>query len=119
MAVRTLAELGLALVAGAAAGVLGSYAQQYAIGGAPVGAVLGVLLAGCVTVAVRLGLGSRSAAVAATVGWFVVVTLASLPRREGDLLLPGDARGWGYLVGGSLVLGLGAVVPHRPAAAAP
>lgn len=110
---RSLLELALALIAGTVVGVLGSYAQQYVLGSArvPAGAVLGVLLLAAAAVAVHLGLSARLGGAALALGWFVAVTLASSRRREGDVLVPSDTRGWSFLLGGVLVLGVAVALP--------
>lgn len=110
LASRSLPELAVALFAGATAGLLGSYAQQYAFAGWPVGVLLAVLLAASVAVLVRAAVRSRWGATASAVGWFVVVTLAAAPRREGDLVVAGDGRGWSFLLLGALVQGLAVAV---------
>ncbi|MGY1772724.1 DUF6113 family protein [Blastococcus sp. SYSU D00813] len=46
--------------------------------------------------------GSRVAAVVPAVVWLVVVVPATQSRPEGDLLLPGDWRGLGFLLVGVL-----------------
>lgn len=117
---RTVPELAFALVAGVIAGALGSYAQQYVVGGVrlPAGVALGLLLLAATTLVVHLGLHSRLGCTAVAVGWFAVVTMASSRRREGDVLVPGDARGWSFLLGGTAVLGLAiALQLRRPAVA--
>lgn len=110
---RSLLELALALIAGTVVGVLGSYAQQYVLGSArvPAGAALGVLLLAAAAVAVHLGLSARLGGAALALGWFVAVTLASSRRREGDVLVPSDTRGWSFLLGGVLVLGVAVALP--------
>lgn len=121
LASRSLFELAAAALGGATAGLLGSYAQQYASGSWPTGVVLGVLLAASVAVFVRAAVRSRWAGTASAVGWFAVVTLAAAPRHEGDLLVPGDGRGWSFLLLGALVQALAVAVPvdnHRRAVAA-
>ena len=110
-----LPRLGAGLLAGAVAGVLGSCAQQLVVGTArlPVGVVLAVLLLGALAVAVQAAARTRWGGAALALGWFAVVTLASTRRREGDVLVPGDAHGWAFLLGGTAVLGLAVVLPLR------
>ena len=116
-----LPRVGAALAAGAVAGVLGSCAQQYVVGPArlPVGVLLAVLLLGAVAVAVQAGARTRWGGTALAVGWFAVVTTASSRRREGDVLVPGDTRGWAFLLAGTAVLGLAVALPLRPPARRP
>jgi len=117
-----LIELALALVVGAAAGLLGSYAQQYVAGSGrwPVGVLLALVLTAAAAAAVRTGRSARWGCMAAALGWFAVVTVAASQRREGDLIVPGDAKGWAFLLGGALVLGVAIALPAprtAPAAA--
>ncbi len=121
MTAPLLPRLGAGLLAGAVAGVLGSCAQQLVVGAArlPVGVVLAVLLLGAVAVAVQAGARTRWGGAALALGWFAVVTLASSNRREGDVLVPGDARGWAFLLGGTAVLGLAVALPLRRALGSP
>ncbi len=114
---RTPLELGLAALAGAAAGSLGSGTQLVVVGGRrlPLGVVLGVALAASVVVLVQAAARSPWAGSLAAVGWFAVVVLASSPRREGDLLIVGDAHGWGFVVGGGLAVAAAVALHRRPA----
>lgn len=121
LAPRSPFELLAAVVAGATAGLLGGYAQQYTTGAWPTGVALGVLLAASVAVLVRASARSRWGGTASAFGWFAVVVLAAAPRREGDLVVAADARGWSFLLLGALVQALAVAVPvggRRPAAAA-
>ena len=121
LASRSPFELAGAGAVGAVAGVLGSYAQQYRSGAWPTGVALGVLLAASVAVFVRTAVRSRWGGTASAFGWFAVVTLAAAPRREGDLLVPADGRGWSFLLLGALVQALAVALPlgrHRPVMAA-
>jgi len=115
LAPRSVPEIGLAASIGLVAGALGSYAQQLSVGPLelPLGVLLGGLLVAAVAVSVRVGLRTRLGSTALALGWFVAVVLASSPRREGDVLVAGDARGWGFLVAGTLVLALALAVPRR------
>lgn len=113
-AIRSVLETVVAALLGAVTGVLGSYVQQLVAGERrwPVGSVLGVLLVAAVALSVHLGALGRLARVGLAVGWFAAVTLASTRRREGDLLVLGDSRGWGFLIGGTLVLGITVALPR-------
>ena len=115
MTAPLLPRVGAALLAGVVAGVLGSCAQQYVVGAArlPVGVLLAVLLLGALAVAVQAGARTRWGGTGLAIGWFAAVTLASSRRREGDVLVPGDARGWAFLLGGTAVLGLAVALPLR------
>lgn len=119
-AARRLPDLVLAVVAGAVAGVLGSCAQQVVAGPArlPVGLLLAVGLLASVAVLVTAALTSPWAGAGLAVGWFAVVVLAGTRRREGDLLVPADARGYGFLLAGAAVLAVAVAVSLRRSAVA-
>jgi hypothetical protein len=42
------------------------------------------------------------------------VLLFSMPRPEGDLVVPGDALGYAWLLGGVVVAGLAIAWPYAP-----
>ena len=124
LATRTSLEVVIAATTGALVGGLGSYAQHYVLGSArlPVGVLLGVAVTGSAAMTVRGALGSRASGPAFALGWLAVVLAASSPRREGDVVVPSDGRGWAFLVGGALVLGLTCIRPalrSKPALARP
>jgi hypothetical protein len=118
--VRGVSEPVLALCAGAVAGVLGSYAHRYGAAGSgwPAGVALALGLTAAVACLVHQGSAGRWSVLAMALGWFAAVTLAASPRDEGDLLVPGDGRGWSFLVGGTVVLGVALAVPGRAQARA-
>lgn len=109
------------LLAGAALAVLGCYAHLVVIGSARV--PFGLLLALALTTSAGLLLRALptppAAALAVVASWVVVVLVASVERREGDLVLVQNGRGLGFLVGGLVVLVVTVVVPaarvRRPA----
>ena len=103
----------LALVAGVAAGLLGSFTFAYTRGSLPVGLLVALCLCLVVFVASGLLLSSRAAAVVATGGWLVSVGVLSMKRPEGDLIVPATALGYSWLLVGTLVAGLSLVVPYR------
>jgi N-acetyl-1-D-myo-inositol-2-amino-2-deoxy-alpha-D-glucopyranoside deacetylase len=105
---------GTALVAGAAAGVLGSFVHPATAWGVPVGLLCALALSAAVLVAAGLAVGSRSGAAATAAGWLLPVLLFSSPRPEGDLVVPGDALGYAWLFGGIVVAGLAVAWPYRP-----
>lgn len=108
-----MAELVLALAAGAVAGVLGGYAQQQVVGGEqwPVGVALGVGLIAGVAVLVRASSGTAWVVLPLALGWFAVVLLLASPRPEGDVIVPGDRRGWAFLLLGTVVLTVALLEP--------
>ena len=108
-----------AALAGATAGVLGTFVHPLEIGWVPVGLVVGLALSGSVVVTARL-LGGRSAAAAAALGWLVVVLVLAGQRPEGDLVVANNVAGqvWLFvgaaLVGACIVLPLGRVLAVPP-----
>jgi len=115
--VRSVVEPFLALCAGALAGALGGYAQRYVSGASrwPAGVVLALLLTAAVAFLVHQGSAGRWSVLTMALGWFAAVGLAASPREEGDLLVPGDGRGWSFLLGGTVLLGVALAMPGRSA----
>ncbi|MEO7979840.1 MAG: DUF6113 family protein [Sporichthyaceae bacterium] len=108
-AVRVLLLVPAAL-AGAAAGLLGSFGHALE----PVALPLGLLVGWGLSVAVFVTCGlvaGRPGAAAAVGGWLVVVLLLSTQRPEGDLVVAGSAVGYLWLLGG-FVLAVGCLVPR-------
>jgi hypothetical protein len=104
-----------AVVAGAVAGLLGSFVHPLTVLRVPVGLLLALGLSAGVFVTAGL-LRGRPAAVAAAVGWVTVVLLLASPRPEGDLVVPASATGYGWLFGGTLLAGCCVAVPYQRAA---
>ena len=102
----------LALVAGIAAAVLGSFTFAYTRGPWPVGLLVALGLCLAVFVASGLLLKSRAAAVVAAGGWLVSVGWLSMKRPEGDLIVPATTLGYCWLLVGTLVAGLSLAVPY-------
>jgi Family of unknown function (DUF6113) len=108
-----------AVVAGAWAGLLGSFTFAYTDGSLPVGLLVALGLCLAVFVTAGLALRSRGAAALAAGGWLVVVGLMSMQRSEGDLVVPATGLGYAWLLVGTAVAGLSLAVPyaavaHRP-----
>lgn len=93
-----------AVVAGAAAGLLGSFVHALTPVGLPLGMVVALALSVAVFVTCGLALGRRGAVVSAG-GWVVVVLLLSTQRPEGDLVVAGSAAGYVWLLGGTVLAG--------------
>jgi hypothetical protein len=110
-AARVLGYL-LALVAGAAAGLLGSFTFGYTYAWLPVGLLVALLLSLAVFLTAGLALRSRAAAGLASAGWLVVVGVFSLARPEGDLIVPASTLGYTWLLAGTVVAGLSLAVPY-------
>ena len=90
VALRALLLLAAA-VAGAAAGLLGSFVHPLTVVLLPVGLLLAFALSAAVFVTAGLLLG-RAGAVAAGAGWVVTVLVLASPRPEGDLVVAGIDR---------------------------
>jgi hypothetical protein len=103
VAVRALLLVPAAL-AGAVAGLLGSFVHAVEPAGLPLGLLLAAALSAAVFVTCGLALG-RPGAVAAAGGWLLVVLLLASQRPEGDLVVPGSTEGYLWLLGGMLVAG--------------
>lgn len=102
----------LAVAAGVAVGLLGSLVHPVRVAGIPVGLVIALLLSLTVFVGCGGGLRSRGGAAAAALGWLGPVLLLSTPRPEGDLVVPGNALGYAWLLGGTVLAGLAVAVPY-------
>jgi Family of unknown function (DUF6113) len=111
-AVRALGHL-LALVGGAAAGVLGCFTFAYTDASLPVGLLVALCLCLAVFVTAGLALRSRGAAAFAAAGWLVTVGFLSMERPEGDLVVPATTLGYAWLLVGTLVAGLSLALPYR------
>lgn len=111
VAVRALLLVPAAL-AGAVAGLLGSFVHALEPAGLPLGLLVAWALSAAVFVTAGLALG-RPGAVAAAGGWLLVVLLLSSQRPEGDLVVPGSAEGYLWLLGGMLVAGSCTVPRYR------
>ncbi|GAB3590733.1 hypothetical protein GCM10027446_06330 [Angustibacter peucedani] len=114
----TLVKLVLAAVGGVLVAAVGSAVHQ-AVAGAhrwPVG----LLLALGLTALWGALLGRRAVPalvrVAGVAGWTLVVLLVSPRRPEGDVLVPGNGRGYGWMLAGFALLVVLAVLPARAAA---
>ncbi len=115
----SLALVVAGLVAAAAvtavAAVLGCVAHQ-AVWGAgrwPAGLVLAVALTATTAALVRAcgaGLGGRAVVLGV---WLLVTLQAAGQRPEGDVLVPGNVRGYAYLLGGFAVLVAVLIAPGR------
>lgn len=98
-----------------AVAVLGAVAHQavWGQGRRPVGLVLALLLTGAAAVflrACRVGVVARAVAIGV---WVLVVVEAGTYTSEKDLLVPGNVRGYAFLLGGFLVLAVPLIAPER------
>ena len=100
------------VLAGGLSGLLGSFAHGATVARLPVGlaAALGLSLA-CF-VAVGAAARRRAPVAVAGVSWVLVVLVLSLPRPEGDLVVPGTALGYAWLLLGLLAAAAAVCVPY-------
>ena len=112
VAVRALLLVPAAL-AGAVAGLLGSFVHALEPAGLPLGLLVAGVLSAAVFVTCGLALG-RPGVAAAAGGWLLVVLLLASQRPEGDLVVPGSTEGYVWLLGGMLVAGACIVPSYRP-----
>ena len=103
---------GAAAAAGVLAGALGSFVHPVRAAGLPVGLLCALALSAAVFVAAGLLVRARTGAAACAAGWFLPVLLFSTQRPEGDLVVPGSAAGYAWLLGGSLVAALAVGWPY-------
>lgn len=112
LAVRVVLHV-VAPVAGLAVGVLGSFVHPLTWAGLPYGLLLGIVLTAALLLAAGLSTGGRTAPMLAAAGWLAAVVTLSSPRAEGDLVVPGTALGYAWLLLGTFVVVLGVGAPYR------
>ncbi|WP_426566007.1 hypothetical protein ACPPVT_05425 [Angustibacter sp. McL0619] len=114
--VAALAALLAALVVATAA-LLGTVTHQltYRVAGvrAPVGLAMAVALTALVAVLLRELRASLLTRAAAAAGWLVAIAAVLRTSPGGDVLVPANLRGYGWLLGGFLVLLVVLVLPGR------
>ena len=112
----TVAGLGVLAAAGVAAGVVGSFLHDLSVElvgiGFPVGLPLALVLAAATYGLAGWLLRNRLAVLAPGVGWLVPVLVLSVPRAEGDLVVGANLAGYAFLLGGSVLIGLGVAFPY-------
>lgn len=104
---------------GALAAAVGSFLQAvkmlpYGLPEMPWGVVVALVLSALVFLASGWWLLSRRGALAAALGWLVVVLLFSIRRDEGDLVLAESMGSSIWLVGGAALAGLSTVPRYHP-----
>ena len=119
-----MAAVVLAALWGAAAGIAGAFVAPSVVWigtrSVPWGAVAALAAVALAVVVGARTAGPRPGGAAALFGWLLAVFVLSQPRAAGDLVVPGDAAGYVFLIGGLLVGGLTlAVVARDPAPSAP
>jgi hypothetical protein len=92
----------VAVLAGLGAGLLGSFTHASTSYGLPVGLFAALGLCFGVFAMARVAATGRVPVAGAVLGWATVVLLLSVRRPEGDLVVPGTALGYCWLVGGML-----------------
>ena len=101
---------------GAVAGIVGSFVHDVSVELLGVRLPVGVLLAlGLAAAAFALAgwlLRNRLAVLAPGTGWLVPVLVMSVPRSEGDLVVVANLAGYVFLLGGSVLIGLGVALPY-------
>jgi hypothetical protein len=100
-------------VAGAAVGVLGSFVHPLTWSGVPYGLLLGLALTAVLIATAGMVTGSRSGAAVAAAGWLAAVGTLSVPRAEGDLIVPATTLGYCWLLGGILFAGAALAWPYH------
>lgn len=118
--VRLPARLVGAALVGALVGAVGSGVHQL-VGGErrwPVGLAVALALTALWGLVLGRRPGPAAVRVAGTLGWVVVVAAVSMRRPEGDVLVPGNARGYSWMLIGFAVLLATVVLPARAAAQA-
>ena len=117
VAAVVLAVVLVVLLVGAAA-VLGTAVHQvaYSVGGvrAPVGLLLALALTGLVALLVR-GFRSLLVRIGAVLAWLFVTGALVRSTPGGDVLVPANLRGYGWLLGGFAVLLVVLLLPGRDA----
>lgn len=113
--------LAASLLVGTTAGLLGSFVHPLRAVGVPAGLLCGLALTVSAVATGGLLVGARTGAVAAAVGWVLPVLVLSARRPEGDLVVPGTALGYLWLLGGTAVAGATVAWPYasgeRPSSA--
>jgi hypothetical protein len=112
------------VLAGGLSALLGSFVHAATVGWAPVGLVAALGLSLACFVAVGLAARRRGPVGLGAVAWMLVVLVLSMPRPEGDLVVPGTPLGYAWLLGGLLVAAASVSLPYggtpgRDGAAAP
>jgi hypothetical protein len=108
---RLLAGAAGALAGGLAA-VLGSFAHAATAGGAPAGLAAALGLSFACFVTTGLAARRRGPVALAAAAWVLVVLVLSLRRPEGDLVVPGTALGYAWLLGGTLAAAAAVSLPY-------
>ncbi|MCK0116869.1 DUF6113 family protein [Isoptericola sp. S6320L] len=110
---RTLALRGvLALLLGAAVGVIGTVSHRSEWAGLPTGLALALLLTLSTAVLCRAWSGTVTLLTAGA-GWLVAVQVLSSTGPGGDVLVPAQVVGYVWTYGGLLLFAVAAFLPRR------
>ncbi|ROQ38452.1 N-acetyl-1-D-myo-inositol-2-amino-2-deoxy-alpha-D-glucopyranoside deacetylase [Frondihabitans sp. PhB188] len=107
--------LAASLVVGALFGAIGTVAHQEAQGALPYGVIIALAMVAALLVGFRLQFSSRLAGVLAAVGIVGIIGLLSLPQSSGTVLIPGNALGYTWLFGPTLIALVVLAWPRFPA----
>lgn len=101
---------------GGLVGVVGSFVHDASVElvgvGVPVGLVVALGMVGAVQLLAGWSLRSRFAVLAPGAGWLLLVLRLGIPRPEGDLVVAAGVAGYVFLLGGSVLIGLGIALPY-------
>jgi hypothetical protein len=109
----------VAVAAGLAAGLIGSFVHASTSYCVPVGLLAGLGLSLAVFATAGLTTRSRGPAACAALGWVSIVFVLSTRRPEGDLVVPGTLLGYAWLLGGTLVAGASVSWPYASTGPSP
>lgn len=107
-----LADLGTGAVLAVAGGFAGVIGVAYATS-VPLGAVIAFVGNAALGVLGGWGLKGWRGALWPAVGWFIAIVIMSLPRSEGDVMLPSTTAAQAFLFVGAAASALAAVVAIR------
>jgi hypothetical protein len=102
-----VAEAGVSAVLGVVVGAVAAFQALRTVNGIWVGVLVGVLAAACLSFGLARWWRSPLAPGGATLGWFFTVFYLASGRAEGDVVVPGSARGYSFVFIPVLALALG------------
>jgi hypothetical protein len=107
----------LLVVLGSAVGVAGAFAHhlRFQLAGitVPYGLVLSLVTGTALAIAAGLLTHSRLGATAVAGPWLLIALPFATQRPEGDLIIPGTATGYAYLIGTALLGAMAVTLPYR------
>lgn len=108
-----LAEVGTSAVLGGVVGVVSAFSALHTVRGVWVGVAATTLAAVVLSVALAQACASRAAPLAAGTGWMLCVGYFAAGRPEGDVVVPGSAQGYTFLLLGLLGFAPGVLLGMR------